>query len=244
LSSERVKPIATTAAVTLSAASVTSGQSVTATVTVTSTNGTPTGTIQFLVDGVSQGAPQTLGGSGQASLTISAPGVGAHTVTAQFTATGNYADTQGVGVFTVNPIVTGLRVQASPLNSTDGQAVTVTATANAGGTAPAGMVQFTLDGANEGAPIAVSGGVASVSLTGLPAGTHTVGAEFAPSPGANASAASATLAIAVDSAGGTVPVPSTGAGGGSGHLVIGLLLLVSGLVILPLTGRLGRSETR
>ncbi|NHA00316.1 hypothetical protein G5V59_09915 [Nocardioides sp. W3-2-3] len=49
-----------------------------------------------------------------------------------------------------------------------------------GTSTPSGNVQFTVDGADLGAPVAVSGGVAtSVATDDLSTGTHTIGARFA-----------------------------------------------------------------
>lgn len=62
-----------------------------------------------------------------------------------------------------------------------GQATSFSATVAAtnGTLAPAGTVQFTVDGNNFGAPVAVAGGVAnSVSTSSLSTGTHTIGAIY------------------------------------------------------------------
>jgi hypothetical protein len=61
-----------------------------------------------------------------------------------------------------------------------GQAVTFTATVSAvtGAGTPTGTVQFKVDGANLGTPVALSGGSASISTTALAIGTHTVTAEY------------------------------------------------------------------
>ncbi|HLU08507.1 MAG TPA: Ig-like domain repeat protein, partial [Oceanobacillus sp.] len=62
------------------------GEAVTFTATVTSASGTPTGTVTFSIDGVSQ-APVSLA-SGQASFTTSSLSVGAHTITASYSGEG------------------------------------------------------------------------------------------------------------------------------------------------------------
>ncbi|MBV9280112.1 MAG: Ig-like domain repeat protein, partial [Chloroflexi bacterium] len=52
--------------------------------------GTPTGTVQFAVDGANQGSTVTLNGSGQASLSISTLAVGSHTITATYGGDGTF----------------------------------------------------------------------------------------------------------------------------------------------------------
>jgi hypothetical protein len=66
------------------------GQSVTFTATVTSTGGTPTGTVQFKIDGSNPGAPVTLNGSGVATLSTSSLTGGPHTITATYSGDTNF----------------------------------------------------------------------------------------------------------------------------------------------------------
>jgi hypothetical protein len=61
--------------------------------------------------------------------------------------------------------------------STYGQAVTFTGTVSTSDSSagtPTGSVQFQIDGANFGSPVALSGGAASITTGSLPAGTHSV----------------------------------------------------------------------
>jgi hypothetical protein len=72
-------------------------------------------------------------------------------------------------------------VGSSSLTSTYGQPVTFTATVSgpAGGPAPAGAVQFLVDGANFGSPVTLAGGsAASAPASNLGAGMHTVTAIY------------------------------------------------------------------
>jgi Bacterial Ig-like domain (group 3) len=71
------------------------GQSVTFTATVGATSATPTGTVQFKIDGANSGAPVTLNGSGVAQLTTSSLTVGTHTVTADYSGDGDFAISTG-----------------------------------------------------------------------------------------------------------------------------------------------------
>jgi hypothetical protein len=63
------------------------GQAVNFTATVSSVDpggGTPTGTVQFIIDGLNFGAPVALSASGVASITDSALSAGTHTITATY----------------------------------------------------------------------------------------------------------------------------------------------------------------
>jgi len=82
-------------------------------------------------------------------------------------------------------------VTADPNPSVFGQTVTFTATVTSTAGTPTGVVQFTLDGGNLGAPVVLAGGVATFSTAALPTGAHTVGAAYAGD--ANFAPASGTL---------------------------------------------------
>jgi hypothetical protein len=76
---------------------------------------------------------------------------------------------------------TSTAVSSSVNPSVFGQALTFTATVTAnitGAATPTGTVQFVLDGQAYGAPVALSGGTASVSAAALTAGSHTVAALY------------------------------------------------------------------
>jgi Bacterial Ig-like domain (group 3)/Calx-beta domain/MBG domain len=66
------------------------GQNVTFTANVSSTAGTPSGTVQFKVDGSNAGAPVTLNASGVAAFSLSALTAGMHTVTGDYSGDGNF----------------------------------------------------------------------------------------------------------------------------------------------------------
>jgi hypothetical protein len=73
------------------------GQSVTFTAIVTpnSGNGTPTGTVQFQIDGVSIGAPINLSRTGAAIYSTAALAVGTHTITASYSGDSNFFASSG-----------------------------------------------------------------------------------------------------------------------------------------------------
>ena len=85
----------TTTAVSTSANPVAVGQSVIFTAKVTSGPGTPTGTVQFKVDGVDFGAPVALGPGGAASVSTDALTKGQHTVTAVYSGDSNFVASDG-----------------------------------------------------------------------------------------------------------------------------------------------------
>ena len=171
-------------------ASPTFGQDVSLTANVSSTDGTPTGTITFSIDGTSL-APATVS-NGSASATASSLTVGTHTVTATFTSSdGSFATTTSpsasftVALATVTPL---LSIQsATPVYGAPNSA-TVTLTAASG--TPTGTVQFLIDGNPSGSPETVSSGAAHFTLPVLVAGQHLIAATYS----GDADFSSATIA--------------------------------------------------
>jgi X-X-X-Leu-X-X-Gly heptad repeat protein len=174
------------------------GQPVTFTATVVNTSAstistaTPTGSVQFLVDGAASGAPVPLSGSGSvatatsgATSTLSVSG-SPHTITAVYTnSDGGFSGGSGTLSQTVNPASTSTTVTSSVTPSTFGQSVTFTATvANTSGPAistatPTGSVQF-MDGTSAlGAPQIVSGaGTATLTTSVLTLGANPITAVY------------------------------------------------------------------
>ena len=159
------------------------GQAVTFTVTVLGVPaGTPTGTVQFLLDGANYGAPVSLAG-GVARVTVSGLSVGNHTVGAIYTSdSGAFADSTA-------PDLTAAVAQAgttavlaeSVTGSVYSQPVTLTATVSPvapGAGTPTGMVTFT-DGAATLGMAPLAGGVATLTVPALAAGTHQLRAGYA-----------------------------------------------------------------
>jgi uncharacterized delta-60 repeat protein len=95
---------------------------------------------------------------------------------AAFSAVGDTFENNGVAVNPFNTATLTASANPSLLN----QPVTFTATINpaATGAVPSGTVQFQLDGANVGAPVAVNGGSATFSPSNLTLGAHTVTAIY------------------------------------------------------------------
>lgn len=178
---ERPPIVDTTTDVVGSTNPSTYGQSVTFTATVTPATGTrvPTGSVQFSVDGTDLGAPVALDEDGVAvSGAISTLAAGSHTVIAAYDGDLFMAASGDVAVQSVKQASTTASIVSSGNPSAWDQAVTFTATVatNAPGSGPSGgTVQFRLDGAPLGAPIALVGGSAtSPSVSGLDPGHHTI----------------------------------------------------------------------
>jgi autotransporter-associated beta strand protein len=176
------------------------GQPVSFTATVTPINpnfGTPTGTVQFQIDGANFGSPVMLSNGVAASGAISTLSVSGHTVTAVYSGDPNFSTSTGMLTQNVNRASTSALVSVSPNPSVFGQLVTLIATISVpspGAGTPTGVVQFQIDGNNAGNPVSVttSGGLttASFSTAALAAGAHSISASysgdanFAPTPSA------------------------------------------------------------
>jgi hypothetical protein len=172
------------------------GQSVTFTATIRASNpqaGTPTGTVQFQIDGSNAGNPVTVSTTGNvttASFSTITLAVGSHSVTANYSGDSNFASSTGAlaGGQSVTKARTSATVIASANPTSSGQAVTFTATVTVTGTGspatvkPTGVVNF-FDGGTIIAQKTLnnSGGTttASISTSGLSAGNHTITAAYA-----------------------------------------------------------------
>ena len=158
------------------------GQLVTFTATVTGSVGTPTGTVQFGVDGTNSGTPVTLTAGGTATMTTSSLAVGNHPVAATYSGNATYAagaagTLSGGQVVNQGSTTTSLARTSGSNPSAPGGSVTFTATivpsAPAAGTAT-GTVQFKDGVINLGSPQAMSAGAASLVTTALTSGAHSI----------------------------------------------------------------------
>jgi hypothetical protein len=202
------------------------GQAVSFTAAVKPTNATitdvPQGSVQFKVDGVNFGAPAPLI-KGVATLPpVTTLAGGNHSILATYLDTPDFAAStsntfthtvQGGGgqqsvatsttlTSTVNPAITGAPVQFK---------ATV---ASSSGT-PTGTVQFLVDGANFGSPVALANGVANSPVTtSLSQGAHTVTAVYSGDTGFDASTSQAlteNIRPANDAFSGRITVSGTSA---------------------------------
>ena len=141
---------------------------------------TPTGSVQFSIDGATVGNSIALN-NGSATFTTSALFVGSHSVTAAFTSdTGQFNPSSGTltGSQMVNPAATTITVAPSTQTSMYGQSLTFTATVSplsSGLPTPTGTVQFEIDGSVFGTAVTlVNGSATSGAIDSLGAGTHTI----------------------------------------------------------------------
>lgn len=163
--------------------SSTFGASVTLSATVTPASGTtvPTGSVTFQSGTTLLGVAQ-LNGSGVATLSTAALPVGSDAVVASYAGDSNFqasaSSNFNIAVSTATPIVT---VGASPGSSTYGASVALSATVAGVGngvTAPTGTVTFH-DGTTQLGASPLSNGAASLNISSLTAGNHSITASYA-----------------------------------------------------------------
>lgn len=160
------------------------GQTTTITATVSTSvanAGTPTGSVQFTLDGFNFGSPLTLV-SGIATFTgASFANAGTRLVGAVYIPTNSLTSTSFNFTQTVNKTNTTTAlvtlVNPSPRNQPATFTATMTPVAPGGGV-PGGTVQFVIDGVNSGGPVTVVSGVATLSISTLTEGVHTVSAVY------------------------------------------------------------------
>ena len=158
------------------------GQSVTFTATVAVAapgSGTPTGSVNFTIDGVPVGTVTVSGGV--AAFTTSALTVATHPVVATYGGDSNFnGSASGTLNQVVNKAATSTSLASSANPSVFGQSVTFTATVTAsapGAGNPSGTVTFTIDGAPAGI-VTLSGGVAAYTTSALSVGSHTASVTY------------------------------------------------------------------
>src|SRR5207247_1308204 len=133
-------PATTTTSVGSSVSASVFGQSVTFTATISigdPSAGTPTGTVQFQIDGSDAGSPvsvSTSDGVTTASFSITSLAVGSHTVTASYSGDDSFAGSSGTlaGGQTVDQAGTSTLLVSSANPSLFGQPLTFTATISIG----------------------------------------------------------------------------------------------------------------
>jgi hypothetical protein len=223
---QTVGQAATSTSVASSANPSADGDSVTFTATVaavTPGSGSPSGVVQFSVDGQLVGLPVAVTDALAVSPAVSGLALGDHDVAADYLGDGSFTGSSATLVQTVaSGTTTTLTSSQNPSNVGDAVTFTATIAESAGsgtttfaaagpagtvpaGTVPTGTVQFSVDGTAHGHPVDTVDGVASISIADLSAGEHTVTATFT---GAGYAASSGVLKQRV--AGGTPPTPPPG----------------------------------
>jgi hypothetical protein len=177
---------ATTTTVASSANPSAYGQSVTFTATVSPAAcwaDTPTGTVQFQIDGSDFGSAVGLVNGIATSSAIATLSIGSHTVTAVYSGNINLAGSIGAlsGGQNVNQATT-TTVASSANPSVYSQSVNFSAmvsAATSGAGTPTGTVQFQIDGSNFGSAVGLVDGIATSNATAtLSMGSHTVTAVY------------------------------------------------------------------
>ena len=169
--------------------------SFTATVTPGNGTGTPSGTVQFTVDGSNYGSPVTLVGGTAVSPSTSTLSTGSHTIGATYNGDGNFfGSTAGTKTQQVKKAQTTTALTSTGSPTVTGEPVTFTAevavVAPGAGT-PVGAVQFNVDGQPFGTSVPLSGDSAELTVSNLSPGNHQVDATY----NGNADYASSSSAI-------------------------------------------------
>jgi hypothetical protein len=178
------------------------GAAVTFTATVTGAGGTPSGTVT-LKDGATAIGSTTLDGTGHATFSISSLAAGSHSLTAAYSGDPNFASsTSPVLTQTVNPVTSTTSMTATPNPVALGAPVTFAATVTGTGGTPTGLVTFK-DGATTIGSAAVDGtGHASLAISSLASGAHSITAVYGGDATFGASTSPA-IALQVNSSGAT-----------------------------------------
>jgi alpha-tubulin suppressor-like RCC1 family protein len=174
-----VTPAASTSTVTTSGSPRTFGAAVTFTATVSATaGGTPTGSVTFRDGAVSLGV-RTLAG-GTATLTTTALGVGAHSITVVYGGSTVHASSTSAALTqTVTKATTTTTLTAAPNPAPVNGAVTLSAVVS--GLGATGSVAFR-NGATTIANVALTNGAAATTFTPTAAGTLPISAVYSGNP--------------------------------------------------------------
>jgi hypothetical protein len=183
---------------------------------------TPTGTVQFSVDGADFGDPVPVGADGVAeSASLASPDPGDHTVIAAYTPDAGWSGSGDTITQTVRDASVAVHLTSSQQHSGYGQGVTFTASVQSqqvGTGRPTGFVQFSVDGSELGDAVALHDGSAtSPQISDLAPGAHTVTALY--SGDVDFAAQSDTLTQQVDKIGTTATITATPASSTYGDTV-------------------------
>ncbi|ORL72170.1 hypothetical protein A5905_22775 [Prescottella equi] len=160
-----------------------------ATLSATVTPSNAVGTVQFKDNGANIGSPQSVS-NGTATLQHTFATAGSHSITAEFSGAGFVSSSAPAQTITVSvPDLATTTTLTVPQTARTGTEVTLSADVapNPG----SGTVQFKDNGAEIGAPVAISNGTAQLPHTFSSAGQHSITAVFSGAPGFLASSAAA-----------------------------------------------------
>jgi hypothetical protein len=158
----------------------TAGQTVTFTANVHAAQGSaiPTGMVTFS-DGANVLGSAPLNSSGAATFSTASLAIGTHTLTASYGGSPNFNPSSASVTETVTVIATTTALTASPNPAGQGQTVTLTATVATTSGAPGGSVNFEDGGAALGTATLNASGVATLAISTLSVGTHSLTAVYA-----------------------------------------------------------------
>jgi hypothetical protein len=143
------------------------------TATVTSASGTPTGSVSFADNGALLATKNLL--SGAASLNYTGSIAGTHNIAATYTPTGPFGASSATCSEVVNALPTTSVLTVTPVTSTYGSPVKLTATVSPatppGPSTPTGVVTF-YDGNSAIGTVTLAGGVATLATSSLPGGSY------------------------------------------------------------------------
>ena len=144
----------------------------------------PTGTVNFTLDGAAIGTTLVVAGSpSSANITVATPAIGIHTIQAIYSGDGNYNGVTSPGAtISVSKGSTTLAVTPATVTPLSGSNLLVTATLTStvsSTTVPTGTVNFTLDGVTVGNGIVAGGTTASINITAPTSGIHALQASYA-----------------------------------------------------------------
>jgi hypothetical protein len=147
--------------------------------------GTPSGTVQLVVDGTDVGGPVALVNGAATFDPLTTLGAGDHTVTVAYGGDAGFRSGSASATQHVIAAATTTSLLATPSPSAEDQAVTLTATVAAdapGSGAPTGTILFSSDGEVIGAaPLSAGSGgsQATIEISTLAPGSHTLAAWYA-----------------------------------------------------------------
>jgi hypothetical protein len=206
----------TTTSVVSSVATSVATQPVTFTATVTPTtsnDGTPTGTVSFLDNGTAIGTG-TLSSNGQATFTTSALTPGANAITATYSGDTTFGTSSGTTSVTVNAAATATALTSTVNPAAFGQSLTLSATVTVqspGSGFASGSVTF-MDGTTTLGTSTINAvtGVATLAVSNLALGSHSIVATYAPNSQGNFSAStSPTLTQVINQSSSTTAISSS-----------------------------------
>jgi sugar lactone lactonase YvrE len=209
----------TQTALTTSTSAAVYSQTVTFTdsVSTADTTATPTGSVEFYVDGAQVRTVAVSGGTASFAASGLTAASAPHSVYARYIPSGLFfGSTSASQSVAVSQATTTTSVSASLASAYPGQAVTITATVarvSPATAVPTGLVRFYLNGGStlwKVAPLG-AGGVANLSVTNLPVGADTITANYVGTSNIAASSTAAPASVTIQQAPTAItlnPVPS------------------------------------